>query len=213
MSQRQTAIQERSDEELIAAFQTGEARAFDILVGRYKDPLVNFAFRFLGDFDGADEVAQETFIRVYRNKHAYKPVARFSTWLYTIAANLAKSELRRRKRRALFSLSGRRERGEEKDFDPPDERNRSDEQAERSFEAELIQKALDSIPVRYREVVILRYIQELSYEEICTITGMNMGTVKSRLNRARLRLQELLKDVADRNAEGPSKRTKQKDHE
>lgn len=197
MSPQQTAVRERTDEELIDAFQRGDAQAFNILVGRYKDQLVNFAYRFVGDFDAADEVAQETLIRVYRKKHAYKPVARFSTWIYTIATNLAKSEIRRRRRHALFSLSRRQGSAGESDYEIPDERNPADAQAARSLEAEIIGKALESIPIKYREVVVLRYIQELSYEEICEITGMNMGTVKSRLNRARLRLQELLKDIAD----------------
>jgi len=200
MPQQETTVRQATDEELIDAFQRGDLRAFNILVGRYKDPLVNFAFRFLGDYDAADEVAQETFIRVYRKKHAYKPVARFSTWIYTIATNLAKSELRRRKSHALFSLSRRRQEGDESDdrgYEIPDDRNPADSQAARSLQAEIIQEALDSIPAKYREVAVLRYVQELSYEEICEITRTNMGTVKSRLNRARLRLQELLKDVAD----------------
>ncbi len=196
MPEERTAVLERTDEELIDLFQRGDGRAFDVLVARYKDQLVNFAFRFVGDYDAADEVAQETFIRVYRNKHAYKPVAKFSTWIYTIASNLAKSELRRRKRHSLFSLSSRRQGEEEKDFELADESSRTDGEAERALLAGLIQNALDSIPARYKEIVILRYVQEMSYEEIAEITHINPGTVKSRLNRARIRLQKLLKDVA-----------------
>ncbi|HEY6191136.1 MAG TPA: sigma-70 family RNA polymerase sigma factor [Bacteroidota bacterium] len=193
----QTAARVRTDEELIGAFQNGDQRAYDLLVGRYKDQLVNFAFRFLGEYDGADEVAQETLIRVYRKKHSYKPIAKFSTWIYTIAANLAKSELRRRTRHGLFSLSGRRRGGGEREFEPADHRNPTDGQAERSLQSGLIQDALDSLPPKYREVVVLRYVQEMSYEEICEISHTSMGTVKSRLNRARLRLQELLKGALD----------------
>ncbi len=187
----------RTDEELIGAFQKGDPQAYDLLVSRYKDQLVNFAFRFLGEYDGADEVAQETLIRVYRKKHSYKPIAKFSTWIYTIATNLAKSELRRRKRHGLFSLTGRSRSGEEREYEPVDDRNPTDGQAERSLQAELIQDALDSLPPKYREVVVLRYVQEMSYEEICEISHTTMGTVKSRLNRARLRLQELLKGTLD----------------
>ena len=200
MHREQTGVLERTDEQLIAAFQGGELQAFNLLVGRYKDQLVNFAFRFLGDYDAADEVAQETFIRVYRKKQSYKPVAKFSTWIYTITTNLAKSELRRRKRHFLFSLSRRRTEGDEgddRDFEIPDERNPTDAQASGVLQAEIIQEALDSLPAAYREVVVLRFVQEMSYEEICEITHMNMGTVKSRLNRARQRLQDLLKDVAN----------------
>jgi len=181
-----------TDEELIGAFQRGDARAFDALVGRYKDQLTNFAFRFLGDFDEADDVVQETFIRVYRKGGAYRPIARFSTWIYTIAANLAKTHLRRLKRRSLFSLNRGREGSDEGDYDIPDDRNPADRQAERSLEAAIIQKALDSIPAKYREVVVLSDIQDLSYEEICDITHLNIGTVKSRLNRGRGMLKRLL---------------------
>ena len=181
-----------TDEELIGAFQRGDASAFDALVGRYKDQLTNFAFRFLGDFDEADDVVQETFIRVYRKGETYRPVARFSTWIYTIASNLAKTHLRRMKRGSLFSLSRGREGGDERDYEIPDDGNSADRQAERSLEAAIIQKALDSIPAKYREVVVLSDIQDLTYEEICEITNLNIGTVKSRLNRGRGMLKRLL---------------------
>lgn len=181
-----------TDEELIGAFQRGDASAFDALVGRYKDQLTNFAFRFLGDFDEADDVVQETFIRVYRKGETYRPVARFSTWIYTIASNLAKTHLRRMKRGSLFSLSRGREGGDERDYEIPDDGNSADRQAERSLEAAIIQKALDSIPAKYREAVVLSDIQDLTYEEICEITNLNIGTVKSRLNRGRGMLKRLL---------------------
>src|SRR5689334_5252039 len=118
MPGQQTTARVRTDEELIEAFQKGDSHAYDLLVGRYKDQLVNFAFRFLGEYDGADEVAQETLIRVYRKKNSYRPIAKFSTWIYTIATNLAKSELRRRKRHGIISLSGRRQGGEEREYEP-----------------------------------------------------------------------------------------------
>src|ERR1051326_2210639 len=125
----QTAARVRTDEELIGAFQNGDQRAYDLLVGRYKDQLVNFAFRFLGEYDGADQVAQGTLIRGYRKKHSYKPIAKFSTWIYTIAANLAKSELRRRTRHGLFSLSGRRRGGGGREVEPAGRRDTLDGRA------------------------------------------------------------------------------------
>ena len=85
-----------SDEELIRRFQEGDLYAFDLIVRRYKDQLLNFAYRFLGNFEEAEDVVQETFLRLYRNKKAYRQIAKFSTWLYTITSNLAKTELRRR---------------------------------------------------------------------------------------------------------------------
>ncbi|MBI4546336.1 MAG: sigma-70 family RNA polymerase sigma factor [Ignavibacteriae bacterium] len=195
MSETQTAVKLRSDEELIAAFQHGQIEAFNILVGRYKDQLINFVYRYLSDYDDTDDVVQETFVRVYRKKHLYKPVAKFSTWLYTIATNLAKTKLRQRKREAWFLLSRRGKESDEKDYEIPDVRYPADGQAESSLKREIIQKALNSISATYREVVVLCDIQEMTYEEICEITGLNIGTVKSRLNRGRAKLQELLKDL------------------
>jgi RNA polymerase sigma-70 factor (ECF subfamily) len=82
-----------TDEQLIARFQQGDVQAFDILVRRYKDQLLNFVFRFVGNRSDAEDIVQETFLRVYKNKHYYKEIAKFSTWVYTIAGNLAKTEL------------------------------------------------------------------------------------------------------------------------
>jgi RNA polymerase sigma-70 factor (ECF subfamily) len=191
----QTTPAGETDEELILQFQQGAERAFNLLVGRYKDPLMNFVYRFLGDYDEADDVVQETFVRLWRSKHTYRPVAKFSTWLYTIAANLARTQLSRRRRHAFFSLS--RPRGEEgAPAEIPDTRYAADAAAESSLTSGLIEDALKKLPPKYREVVILCDIQELSYEEICRVTGANIGTVKSRLSRGRTRLQELLKDIA-----------------
>ena len=185
----------RTDEELILAFQGGREDAFSDLVRRYKDPLMNFAFRFLGDFDDADDVVQETFIRVYRNKHAYTPVAKFSTWIYTIAGNLAKSRLKSRNRHALFSISRSRSDDDGGPYEIPDTRYAADAAAESAITSGLIQRALDKLSAKYKEIVLLCDVQELTYEEVCNITGLNMGTVKSRLNRARAKLKELLKEI------------------
>src|SRR5437879_422409 len=104
MSERHVAVGAQTDEELIKAFQNGREEAFSALVGKYKHQLMNFVYRYLGDYDDADDVVQETFVRVFRHKDSYEPVAKFSTWIYTIASNLAKSQLRRRK----FGFAGRR---------------------------------------------------------------------------------------------------------
>lgn len=188
-------LQDRSDEELIGEFQRDNDAAFTLLVGRYRDPLINFTFRYLGDWDECNDVVQETFVRVFRSRHSYKPVAKFSTWLYTIATNLAKTRLRRRKLRRFVSLGFSR--SDDSEFDLPDEEARADKQLESSMKEERIQKALGSLSPKYREVVVLRDVQELSYEEIAQITGLNIGTVKSRINRARTQLQKMLKDIWD----------------
>ena len=183
-----------SDEELIVELQqTNDERAFEILVQRYKNPLTNFVFRFLGDYDACTDVVQETMIKVYRYKDNYSSVAKFSTWIYTIAGNLARTEYRRRKRRSFVSINDYGE--EEKTYDIPDESYRPDLMTDTGIKDKLIQDALLKVKEVFREVVILRDIQGLSYEEISEITGLNEGTVKSRINRGRAKLQELLKDI------------------
>ena len=183
-----------TDEELILEFQQNNTiKAFEILVQRYKNPLINYIFRFLGDYEACADIVQETMIKVYRNKDSYKSIAKFSTWIYTIAGNLARTEYQRRKRRNIFSISSYGDDNET--FDIPDESARPDVITDSGIKDEIIQKALLKVSDSYREMVILRDIQELSYEEIADVTGIAVGTVKSRINRGRNQLQKLLKDI------------------
>jgi RNA polymerase sigma-70 factor (ECF subfamily) len=186
-----------TDEELIARFQNGDAYAFDLLVRRYKDPLLNFIYRFLGDLVESEDIVQETFYRVYKNKHYYKEVAKFSTWIYTIAGNLAKTELRRRKRRKVFSIH--KETATEKELELPDLKSDPEKEVNTLVTEKIIQKAITSLPQKFRQVIVLRDLQGFSYEEISSIIKVPLGTVKSRVNRARLKLQEdlnfLLEDL------------------
>jgi len=187
-------LRELSDEELILEFQKNNTEdAFNILVQRYKNPLTNFVFRFLGDYASCADVVQETMIKVYRYKDAYNSVAKFSTWIYTIAGNLARTEYKRQRRRNIFSINDYGE--DHSTYDLPDESNRPDVIADSGIKDEIIQKALLKVKETYREAVILRDIQGLSYEEISEILGMNEGTIKSRINRGRAQLQELLKGI------------------
>ena len=189
-------LTELTDEELIAGFQEGDEKAFTELVHRFKDPLMNFVFRYVGDWDECYDIVQDTFVRMYRSKHSYKPIAKLSTWVYTIAVNLCKTYLRRRKLRRVFGLdSTQREYQSAPAFDPPDEHQHADRLAESSVLEERIQQALESLDAKYREVIILRDIQDLPYDEIAVMTGLNIGTVKSRINRGRTFLQEKLKDL------------------
>lgn len=189
------ALSPMSDEDLMSHFQAGTVEAFDILVGRYKDPLTNYIYRFLGDMKECEDLLQETFLRVYRNRHSYRRIARFSTWLYTIAGNLARSEYRKRKRRRISSLHSINKNDEEYEMEVPDETFSPDKDTESAIQDFYIQDALGKIPEEFREVVVLRDVQQLSYEEIAEITGLPMGTVKSRINRGRTKLQILLKDI------------------
>jgi len=188
------ALSGLTDEELILEFQhNNTVKAYEILVQRYKNPLINYIYRFLGDYETCADIVQETMIKVYRNKDSYKSIARFSTWIYTIAGNLARTEYQRRKRRNIFSISSYGD--DDETFDIPDESARPDVITDSGIKDEIIQKALLKVSDSYREMVILRDIQEMSYEEIAEVTGINVGTVKSRINRGRNQLQKLLKHI------------------
>ena len=187
-------LSDLTDEVLIKEYQDSNTlEAYEILVKRFKDPLMNFVYRFVGDRDVCTDVVQETMIKFYLNKDSYRSFAKFSTWIYTIAANLAKNELKRRKRRVIFSIDNSDDEKspqiEDKMFMAPDRA------ADSEIKNEIIQKALLKVKPVYREVVILRDIQDLSYEEISEITGLTIGTVKSRINRGRIQLQKLLKNI------------------
>lgn len=185
---------ELTDEELILEFQSnGTEKAFEILVQRFKNPLTNYVYRFLGDYDSCVDVVQDTFVKVYRYKDNYSSLAKFSTWIYTIAGNLARTEYQRKRRRNFFSINSFGE--EEKNFDIPDESYRPDTHTDMKIKSEIIQKALLKVKDSYREAVILRDVQELSYEEIAEIMQIEIGTVKSRINRGRAELQKYLKDI------------------
>lgn len=184
-----------SDEELIALFQDGNPVAFDVIVGKFKNPLMNFIYRFTSNSAESEDIVQETFVKVFVHKHSYKPIAKFSTWIYTIAANLAKTQLRRNARIKFFSSLPKKYDGEEIEFE--DKNYNLDSITDGVMMDEIIQKALDRIPLKYREAVVLRDIQDLPYEEIATITGTNIGTVKSRIYRGRDFLRKYLKVSID----------------
>ena len=187
-------LSDLTDEELILEFQQNNTvKAYEILVQRYKNPLINYIYRFLGDYEACADIVQETMIKVYRNKDSYKSIAKFSTWIYTIAGNLARTEYQRRKRRNIFSINSYGD--DDETFDIPDESARPDVITDSGIKDEIIQKALLKVSDSYREMVILRDIQELSYEEIAEVTGIAVGTVKSRINRGRNQLQKMLKDI------------------
>ncbi|ARA92055.1 RNA polymerase subunit sigma-24 [Rhodothermaceae bacterium RA] len=192
---RTEALQQMSDEDLMEQFQAGTVEAFNILVDRYSERLTHYLYGFLGDMKRCEDLLQETFLRVYRNRHSYQRIAKFSTWLYTIAGNLARSEYRKRKRRRMYSIQSVNRDDEEYEMEIPDESFSPDRYAESTIQDQYIQNALKQIPESFREVVILRDVQQLAYEEIAQITGLPMGTVKSRINRGRTKLQSLLKDV------------------
>jgi len=179
------------DEELMSRAARGDEQAFVLIVRRYKDELTNFAERFLGDRDDAEDVVQEAFVRVWRSRESFVAGGRFSTWLYTIASNLARTRLRRRALWRFVRLGS----GDGAPADIPDGAAASDVRVDEAIRDERIQRALGRLPPKFRELVVLRDIQQLSYEEITAITGCAMGTVKSRINRGRALLREELRDL------------------
>ncbi len=176
-----------SDEELIRRFQAGDEAAFEEIIHRYANRLMNFAYRFLLDMEEAEDIVQDTFLKVYQNRYAYKEIAKFSTWIYTITANLAKTVLRKRRNRRLFYFSRLSPTEKEIEFPAPEPIPQT--KIEGQYDKKAIQKAILKLPEHFRTAIILRDIQELSYEEIGNIINAPLGTVKSRINRARLRLQ------------------------
>ena len=181
-----------TDEELISRFQNGDERAYVELVNRYKDKLLNFIFQFLGDIEQAEDVVQDTMLRLYEKKHYYKEIAKFSTWIYTIARNLANTELRKKKRRKTTYLS---QLSKERQFEIPATQDDVDQSLQNEFIHDRIQSAINNLPEHFKVVIILRDIQELSYEEISKIVEVPLGTIKSRINRARIQLQAELLDL------------------
>lgn len=184
-----------TDEQLIFEFQQEDVEAFNEIVFRYKDRLVNFLYRYTGSKDDSEDLAQDTFLKLYRSKHLYREIAKFSTWFYTIAINLAKTNLRKKVRYNAISISDI-DPDEEKDFElPASDQISPEDSANASIENVYIQNAINSLNEKFREVIILRDIQDLDYEEISKITDLPLGTVKSRINRGRERLKELLKEI------------------
>jgi RNA polymerase sigma-70 factor (ECF subfamily) len=185
-----------SDHELIAAAKAGDEDAFAEIVSRYKNPITNFLYRFLNDYEEAVDLAQETFVRVYFALDRYHTDFAFSTYIYRIATNLAISEIRRRKRRSLLSLTGLFQSSDDEavEFQPPDTRSLQDANLEEDERSNVIAKAIETLPPKYRLPIVLRDVEGKSYEEVAAILELGLGTTKSRINRGRGLLKEKLRD-------------------
>lgn len=188
---------DHTDEELILRVQDGDTDCYDVLVERFKVRLFNYLFRLTGSRDEAEEIAQEAFVKAYIHADKYKTIARFSTWLYTIATNLVRNRLRSRSRApkivSLWTRSA--DSDEERTLDIEDTRRSPDEVINDAELGEIISRAIQRIPVKYRESFVLREINELSYEEIAAVTGLKLGTVRSRINRARNHFRQVVAPV------------------
>lgn len=175
------------DAGLVSAYLAGRERAFDELVTRYQTRLLNFVYRTIGDRERGEDLVQEVFVRVYRHLHRFDRSKKFSTWIYTIASNLAKNELRNRARNPLVLFQAIKQNWQDDDrpIQFEDTASRPDDLFRKRHLRELVEDAVAKLPVHHRQVFVLRELEGKSYEEIAEITACNLGTVKSRLNRAR----------------------------
>ena len=188
-----------SDEELARLFSQGNEWAFNELMARYGRKILNFINRMIYDRDRAEDLLQETFIRVFRNIDRFDTKRKFNTWLYTIAANLAKNEIRKLRRSPLvFCQSLFLNVKSKVIFDELDKGNRPDLQLYNSQLRELIVRAVEELPESQRQIFILRESEGKSYQEIAEILECNIGTVKSRLNRARTSFARKIEPYLDR---------------
>ena len=171
------------DYSLMRAVQNGDMVAFSELVDRYKDRLMNVIGRMLLSRDDAEDVVQETFVRVYQHRQSFNFQHCFSTWIYTIGLNLARNELRKRKKFKFYDITEMK--GNEAEF--------AVEMKLPNRLPQVLNAAIKELPEKYRTAFILRDIQEQPYEEVAKILSIPLGTVKSRVNRARMMLRDKLK--------------------
>lgn len=185
-----------SDEELMQQVQHESHVAYTVLVKRYQPRLYKFVFRYTRNHQDAEDIIQETFLRVYRGRSGYRRIARFSTWLYTIALNLAKSHYRKNSKMVMMSIHSREDEEEQEVPELSDQHFYPDELTDNTLMMSRLYRAIDMLPEEFREVILMRDLYELTYDEIESITGLPMGTVKSRISRGRSRLQDIMRNYA-----------------
>ena len=173
-----------SDMDLVARAAAGEGICFDQLVERYHRQIANFVFRMVGNYETALDLTQEVFIKVYSSLGRYNPEFKFSTWIYKIASNTAIDYLRKQSVAVspLYMVSGD---DEEFELPIPAKGPNPERALERTERSAQIEEAISKLPPRYRELIVLRHVSELSYDEIAEVTALPLGTVKNRIFRAR----------------------------
>jgi RNA polymerase sigma-70 factor (ECF subfamily) len=180
-------LDELDDSQVVAQHLAGNRQALGVLVTRYQNRLLNFIYRTIGDRERAEDLVQEVFIRVHRHLHRFDQTRKFSTWIYTIASNLAKNELRNRSRNplVLFQTIKKNWDADHRPLQFEDHTARPDDLYRKRHLKDMVDWAVTKLPEHHRTVFVLREIEGKTYEEIAEITNCNLGTVKSRLNRAR----------------------------
>jgi RNA polymerase sigma-70 factor (ECF subfamily) len=191
-----TAYSQKSDRDLVLACQRREPQAFEELVKRHQRTVFALIYQLAPDWEDTTDLAQEVFIRVWRSINNLRNPASFRSWLTQIVTNLFYDELRKRPRKLpTISMddSASDEEGENPTRDIPDSSAMPEEKVLSKEVSEVIRQAMLKLPEQFRTAIVLREVEGLSYEEIAVITQTEMGTVKSRIARARTKLQELLK--------------------
>jgi len=188
-----------NDSALTKAFQAGESGVFDKLVLRHKDKVFNLCYRFLGDHQEANDSAQEIFIKVYQSLKKFRFKSSFSTWLYRITLNTCKNriksmEYRFKKRMKRLDIQEMPTHGNPSN-EWVDESQSPMAALEKKERSRIIQEAINSLPETKRTMILLRDIEGLTYDEIAEVAGLNLGTVKSKLARARADLRDKLRGV------------------
>ena len=175
-----------SDEDLMGRVAEEDERAFTELVRRFQGRVINLVSRVLNDREVSDDLAQEVFVRVYVHRRNYRRGSKFSTWLFTIAANLAKNEIRRRvRRRNWFSLDALQEMVNDSAIQLADPKEGQDVELQRAQLKQAVGRAIAAVPEKYRVALVLRDLEGFAYEEIGEMLKIPGGTVRSRINRAR----------------------------
>lgn len=180
-----------ADDILISRSKNGDLEAFELLVKRYENKVYTVAYRFLGNHADASDLAQEAFLRLYQSLSGFRGESGFMTWMYRITANVCRDELRRRQKYQVISLDAEDVNNQNNTMSQLPGRDPTPEEALENKEFnELIQQCLLSLSEEHRLVLIMREIQDMSYEEIADVLKCSLGTVKSRLNRARMAFRE-----------------------
>ena len=191
---RQRGDQMTREEELktVESVLGGDVNAFETLVLSYEKNVYNLALRMVKNPEDASDMAQEAFIRAYNSLASFRGESKFSVWLYRIVSNVCLDFLRSRSRHPTVSLSVENDEGEETELDIPDESQSPEALLERRLTRDSVRRGLDALSEEYRQILLLREIQGLSYDEIAETLSMELGTVKSRIFRARKKLCDFL---------------------
>jgi len=182
---------ERQDEDLILEYQKGDKEALEVIFHRYKKPIFNYALRILSNRAEAEDIVSDIFITLFVKKESYRPQAKFSTWLYTVARNMCFTRLRQKRKFFAFWVKDKKE-DEYHQMDIPDISLNPEKMTVEKENSLAVQKALDKLPAIQKEVIILREYQGLSYQEISLILDCSLDKVKILIFRARENLKKQL---------------------